>query len=153
MPNKGLRWRDQSFSGGIPQRNVNTSEKKACCELFQLEGTPTRRGRLHTQILGDTESGNVCPPRSRRRLVCTWPKNSCNSSFVLICTWLSHALQAASYISKVFACHGEENMAMPSVSRHVPSGPPLASQRRQGFVWWAHVGKPRMSPRTQPSPL
>ena len=50
----------QSFSGGIPQRDVNTSGRKACCELFQLEGTPTRRGRLHTQILGDTESGNVC---------------------------------------------------------------------------------------------
>ena len=57
---QGVAVASQGFSGGIPQRDVNTSGRKACCELFQLEGTPTRRGRLHTQILGDTESGNVC---------------------------------------------------------------------------------------------
>ena len=34
---QGVAVASQSFSGGIPQRDVNT------CELFQLEGTPTRR--------------------------------------------------------------------------------------------------------------
>ena len=78
---------------------------------------------------------------------------ACKSSVVLICTWLSHALQAASYISKVFACQGEENMETPSVSCHLPSGPPLASQTKQGFAWWAHVKNPNVTANSARSPL
>ena len=49
-----------------------------------------------------------------------------------------------------FACsasHGEENVEMTSVSRHVPSGPPLASQRKQGFE------NPNVTANSAQSPL